>query len=882
MTRSHTLGFAVSVAALAWANTAVAQIAPADAAPDASQSAPAAVPGTTQTDDAQNQRGENPVGPQDQMADIIVTGTRTRGATVLTSSSAVTVATREDLDRKAPRSTAQALELIPGIYVEGSGGEASNNFSVRGLAGGGQQFVQLQEDGLPVFYTDALSDTVLKQGVYIDRLEAVRSGSSGILTVNGAGATINFINKKPNYDKATGSVLLGTSSYGTERFETFMTTPIAKDTAISFGGFYRNTDGIRDAGFPADHGFQWRAALAHRFESGGELILSAKVVDDHATFFLPIPLTGVGQPQSVPGLDANKGTLAGPDVAFFNNYVSPANGYSTTPVDLRDGIHTKAYTIGYDLTKDFGEQFSFFAKGRYTDFGTDFNAFFPNGNDGLLLGSARLNPAATDTSDRANATRAVLTRFAPAGADRLALRYVDTGQIIDGAAAQNALNGNGLVAENVAAVTRASVKEFNSDTGIRWQSEQNSLTLGALYTKSSRYNDAIGSATVLTDVRNRARRLDVVALDAAGQVVGSQTDNSVLQYGTFGEGQNRLKFESISAYGQDELKLFDDRLRIDGGLRYERFTLRRLSGNTQRTPIAGSGTFDAAGNLLVDNDNIVANNYVYNGFNGTFSGQSRKFDKLAYTVGANFLITQRFAVYGRYATGFQAQEQNVPTDLEFAEGGLRYNSRVLQATLAGFYTKFKSYPFSRTSLIDPTRQVVTDTDINVYGGEFDLTLRPVTWFQIQASGVIQRSRLTVNGALLDNGVAIGAQDAAAIAGVDGNVPERTPELNTTVTPSIVLPNGMGEVYGSWKRIGKIYADITNSLALPAYDLFSAGVLFNLAHNVQLNVSVENIGDAIGLTEGNPRGGFTENTGSNYYFGRPVNGRNAVASVRIDF
>ncbi|MFC6840439.1 STN domain-containing protein [Xanthomonas theicola] len=91
---------------------------------------------------------------------VIVTGTTAAHRTVLQSSSAITVADQQALERKAPRSTAQALELIPGMFVEASGGEISNNFSVRGMPGGSQQFVQLSEDGLPVFYTNALADTI--------------------------------------------------------------------------------------------------------------------------------------------------------------------------------------------------------------------------------------------------------------------------------------------------------------------------------------------------------------------------------------------------------------------------------------------------------------------------------------------------------------------------------------------------------------------------------------------------------------------------------------------------------------------------------------------------------------------------------------------------
>ena len=55
-------------------------------------------------------------------------------------------------NRRAPRSTADMLELVPGIFVEATAGEASNNYSVRGLQGGGQRFVQLEEDGMPILY----------------------------------------------------------------------------------------------------------------------------------------------------------------------------------------------------------------------------------------------------------------------------------------------------------------------------------------------------------------------------------------------------------------------------------------------------------------------------------------------------------------------------------------------------------------------------------------------------------------------------------------------------------------------------------------------------------------------------------------------------------
>ncbi len=105
-----------------------------------------------------------------QLDRVVVTGS-TGLRTVRESSVAVTVADREALDRKAPYSAAEAMELVPGMYIEASAGEMSNNYSVRGMSGGNQRWVQLQEDGLPIFYYPSWSaDGLVKSELGIDRM----------------------------------------------------------------------------------------------------------------------------------------------------------------------------------------------------------------------------------------------------------------------------------------------------------------------------------------------------------------------------------------------------------------------------------------------------------------------------------------------------------------------------------------------------------------------------------------------------------------------------------------------------------------------------------------------------------------------------------------
>ncbi|MFX8258121.1 TonB-dependent receptor plug domain-containing protein, partial [Acinetobacter baumannii] len=90
---------------------------------------PSTSPTQPAPDDASASGGDN-------LGEIVVTGTTSRNRALITASSDITYATAADITRKAPRSTADLLELVPGVFVEGTAGELSNNYSVRGLQGG--------------------------------------------------------------------------------------------------------------------------------------------------------------------------------------------------------------------------------------------------------------------------------------------------------------------------------------------------------------------------------------------------------------------------------------------------------------------------------------------------------------------------------------------------------------------------------------------------------------------------------------------------------------------------------------------------------------------------------------------------------------------------
>jgi iron complex outermembrane recepter protein len=804
-----------------------------------------------------------------QLDVVVVTGNTSLKRTVRDSSVAVTVADRDKIDRKAPRSTASALEMVPGVIVEDSGGEASNNFSVRGLPGGGQQFIQILEDGLPVFYTRALADTVLKQELMIDRLEAVRGGTSGILTANGAGATINFLTFR-NSDEPEGAVRVTVSDFGTKRVDLRYGGALGHGWYAGGGGFYRSSGSVRDTQFTADHGGIVRAYVGYKSPEGFDLSVDLKQVNDHNTFLLPIPLQNLGSPESIPGLNANFGTLLGRDNAIMTVKTSPGTGAASQTNDaLNDGIATRSSSVGYRLQAPLGPGLMLRAKGRYTDFKNDFNAVFSFSNEGLVKGNERL---------KRDDAKAMLARFAQAcgGACTPAFQRVSDGQLFSSAAQIDAMNGNGMVAESVTARNKRYVEEAVNDVSATWNTPQNSLTVGWLAFKTKVTKDQnIGATNFLTDVRDNANRMDIVALDAAGAIKGFLTDKSVLAYGAWGEGGGPSSATSHSLYVNNEYKV-DEAWRFDAGVRFEKrsFTGRPHIGGA---PTAIPGSRDANGN---DVDNIMANNDFSGAWTGRYDRISGKFSEPSYTVGTNCLVNDHLAAYARYSSSYEANNENPVTRIGFTELGLRYRAKGFSGAVTYFNTKYDKFRgFSRRIGTD-TQDTVAGSDIAVNGLEFELTFKPMRQFTLTWMGVAQKHDLKITGVTGPSA----AVYAAELAGYSGNLPERTPRLSTSLQPTYAFAGSAGELSLLLAYVGKRYADLANSVQLPAYTTLAVSGRYQLLPKVALHASVQNLTNTVGLTEGNPRGGgsaFSEATGSNYFFARPILGRNATVSLTFD-
>ncbi len=823
--------------------------------------APLAAQAQTATTDAAAPAAQDDAADEGQ---IVVTGQTTPNRPLITSSADITLANRELIDQKAPRSTADLLEMVPGIFVEATAGAVSNNYSVRGLQGGGQRFVQLQEDGMPILYGGGGADFFFDQDLTIDRLEAVKGGSSGVLTVNGAGATINFISKAVNHERPEGAVRFTGYNYGLKRADGYYSQPITDKLAFSVGGYFQSSPGVRKN--TNDYtGWRIKGALEYKFDDGGYVRLSAKGGDMKNAYYADQPYRFTnGEPSGVPSLDTQFGNVGG---RAFSNIAVPvstnahSSGYREFNYD--DGIVSKTWQVRLDFEKPISDSFTLFGHGRYLDYSYDFNGLFPGsgtGNAGLTSAVNYLTPGASspinDLLTLGQAAFPTTTRFG--------IKNLRTGQVIGSnqTALLNALNGNGFLQRTTLNHDAIDAYDLGFNVGGRWNFEsgsfKNSLTAGVMYYKTKRNQDQSATASVVNDVRTNSDVYDIVALNANNQVIGTLSDNGLVSYGDWGAGIRSRQDSSLSLYVNDEFSIGD--LHIDAGVRWEHDSATAWDGN------------QAAVNQAVQPGTAGVLTTVGSTWDGTYAVRKANKKAVAYTVGANYLITPNFSIYARYANGFQMNNVDAITGIELYEAGVRYQmGRLISASATAFRTNFRNQNYNFADPVNPTLQSNINADLRTNGVELNLNVRPVNAFSIDFQGVFQEPKL-VNLAI----------NGANQAGFEGNRPERTPARLFTITPSYKLPNGLGEIYGRYKYIGKIYADAGNGVALPSYGVTSVGASFNLSKQLQLSVNADNIFNVIGLTEGNPRQGQTQAITDGYFYARGIVGATYGGTITFKF
>ncbi|WP_269713843.1 TonB-dependent receptor [Caulobacter sp. NIBR2454] len=791
--------------------------------------------------------------------EIIVTARAgSEARTRLDTSYAVTTVNEETLRMRAPMSVADALKSVPGFWVEASGGEASANIRARGIPQEGFAAVALYEDGLPIQHDAGLgwmnADQSFRLDETIQRFEVVRGGPSSIFASYAPGGTVNFISRKGG-DVMEGVVKATVGDYGMARVEGWVGGPIG-EWRFGVGGFYRESDGIRDPGYTADKGGQIRVSLGREFERGS-IHFNIKHLDDNAIFYtgVPIKFDANGKPSETPGFDALTGTWIGPDTA--NVRPMGRNG-QPFDLDVKDGTDAKLTAYTGELNYEIAEGWNFRNAMRYRTSDIARQGLFPNTP---LLGSARLS-----------AVRSSILAAVP-GATDVQLRYTSAPTEIFNVANQN---GNGLVSDGSIRQVAVTLDEFVNDARLSHKfdfgSQSHDVSIGFYFAKGEESFDRY-SANALLDVREQARRLDIVAVNAAGTVLYKATDNGFTRYGAeFADGEGEST--TYAFYLSDEWQV-NDKLRIDGGMRWEKVN---FVADSQRTATVNLGLSPSQAD-----DTFLTGS-------GVFDHVDRSFDHMGWTLGADYRVGERQGVFARWTSTFRlpslgdyitnaANTSPYVQTMDLAELGYKLSVPTLDLYATGFYTAYDSLSFGGLQFVNGSyvnQTVITDTE--TFGLEVEGTWRPHPMFDLGFSGTYQDPKFgdytyfeTVNNLPTERDFS-------------GNRLVRVPKFSGRLTPAVNLMDDRLRAELDFQYFGDRFSDAANTQVLPKYHLLNATVRFNVTDKLSIYGYGTNLTNELGLTEGNPRAGaiVSSESGSLYGIGRPELGRAFRAAVMYRF
>jgi len=795
-----------------------------------------------------------------EVNEIVVTGTA-GGGSIDKFTAPFTVSTLKEraiLD-KSPRSLVDMLRGEPGINAENSAGEGGNeNIEIRGLPYIGFRLIDVLEDGLPFYESNwerfLNIDQVYRSDLMTQRAEIERGGTAPIYSNNASGGVVNLVTRHGT-STPEGALQIEGGSNDLLKVSGFYSGPINDRLMIAAGGSYRRDNGLRDQGFtPADDGGQIQVGATYLLDRG-KVFGDIKVLDDRSVVYTDIPLTNPFTGASLSGLiNPNGGTLT--SSAFQHVEIRTLNGTAsgtTLSSNLQNGVHPQVLiaTLGGDY--DLGAGWTVTDRLRFTGGRVPVDGIF---NGAPTTGSAELD----SFLGKAQA--------AFPGTTTLAYRVLGTG------AAFNPANTQGLVIANTYDAIRTelqfTVNDLNLKKSFHIDGMRNDLTVG-LYTSLYTYKHDEYQLGILNDVKNNPDGLNIVALNAAGNVVGSVTENGILTYGAGADGS--LNGTSIAPYAADTLHITSN-WQVDAGFRFE----SRLQSGVQG--IIGVQNLDPGGPLAAQ------------AVQGVVSYLPRREDLrgTSFTAGAAYDFSREVNGFLRYTRGYSLPQfttiiigatlpngQPLPVStVDQGEAGLKLKNATLQVAITGFYSHFNQLT-ATSGVVDPITGAVTNSSVvlntTTIGIEGEADWRPVRFFDVSGSLTLQRPKVDSIQTL----TGLSAQSS------ENDLVIRVPTYSINIEPSYNFDVGkwQGRLFADIFSISKRYQDFSNFSVLPAYTTLDLGLTAAPTDHLELRLLVTNVTNSAGLTEGNARAAGIASPGTLVGVastGRPIFGRQFTASV----
>ena len=850
------------------------------------------------------------------LSQVVVTGVANERSK-MESSVSISTLNVQAIQNSGVRSTPELFRTIPGIRAEASGGEGNTNIASRGapISSGGSKYLQLQEDGLPVLMNGdmafATADIFLRADQSVSRIEAIRGGSASTAASNSPAGIINLISNTGAKKGGSIATTVGVD-YRNLRTDFNFGAPIGDGLSFHIGGFYRQGDGVRTAGFTANQGGQIKANITKKFDNGF-VRMYFKHLDDRTAAYLPMPIKVEGTDykakwSAMDNFDPLYGTVHSPYLTN-NNILGQAN--QPRQASVIDGMHPVTNAVGAEFNFDL-DGWKIEDRVRYTTNSGRFVSPFP-------ADIAKAGALAKSVYGIQNTT----PKLGGNTANDTLVFNTATAAYATGLAGAVVKNTDGSAYDQNKEIMR--IHMFDTELN-NFDNMMNDVKLSKSFGK---VNATVGYFTSLQNVNmswlwnsylteingNGARMLDV----HSGAEKLSQ--NGQYAYGVPAWGnccQRNYNTQNTISAPYVNLGAEIDNLTIDGSFRYDMGrVVGSYAGSAQSTiDMNGDGTIQGSERSVssIDNANAKPVNYQY--------------AYASYSVGENYKINETMAIFARHSSGGAAKADRIlfSDDVNAITGGLATQRNAAGAIVNTADVNTLQNPANTISIARPY-DVLMQTELGLKykmenGGLFLTLFRAATdeagGYEATTQKFISNSYEAL-GAELETALNFGAfnlrgsvtytnaritksADTAAV----GSAPRRLPAFMFNLTPSYKF--GRAEIglsiYGNSDALaqvtfaGKAYdangvaikdpknptEDIIvqrrGKLMMPGYVVVNPYINYGITNNLVVGLSANNVLNSLGITESEE--GHIGDTGTANFRARSIAGRSINATVRYNF
>lgn len=787
--------------------------------------------------------------------DVIVTGVA-KARDRLDSATSTSSINDVEIAKIGAYSINDLFRTIPGIRAEASTGETNGNYTIRGLpmVSTGAKYLQFQEDGLPVLeFGDILAlvpDYFMRYDFNVGQIESIRGGSSSTFASNAPGGVINLISQTGEVEGGSVQVSSGLD-YDTYRGDFSYGGHLSDTVRFHVGGFYREGEGPRDAGFTSNKGGQIKANITKTFD-GGFVRLYGKILDDTVIAYGPTPLLVSGTNDDpnysdVPNFSMTRDTLTSRNTTVFPLLDGDNN---LKRVNLQDGNQVQVRALGFQTRFNL-HGWTISEHMRYAQQSGDqsFNyplAVVPAAQAPLAFGR-RPGTLAYATGPRA-------------------------GQAIT---SPTTLNGNGLLAYSTLVHTDIdSLDNFTNDLRANrvWKIGGGDLTTTVgVYSAQQDLKFDRQYIPFLQDVVGGGNSALVDIFNTNGT---PRTQDGVVNFfGPSGAGSNSrtdVTYKVLAPYASLNYRL--GKLALGGSIRFDSGD---VSGRTVANGLTDVRTID------VDNDGVISEAERTFAFAPAASATpvDYDYDYVSYSLSANYRVSDSFSTFARYSEGARAAADkilrspaisNVDGDLlqadaaydpvNQAEIGMKYRANGLFANVTGFWAEVsETNQQIRADAGGVTRLVLVQRSYEAKGAEFEAGVRHGP-FSLTGSATVTSAEITK------------AEDAALV----GNSPRRQADLIFQVMPQ--YETDLFTVGASVVGTTESYTQDVNQLKMPGYATVNAFVQVRPIDRVVLSLTANNLFDETALTEVSA----DSLPASGVVLAQALPGRTVTAAVRFYF